>query len=232
MLYLVPVPIHPESKGSLPIINMEIVNSVNIIITESIREARRNLRRAGSTLNFDSVTFHELDKHQPENNRISDWLEPLQHGEIAALISDAGCPAVADPGAEVVSVAHRMKIKVVPLTGPSSIILSLMASGLNGQSFAFQGYLPIKQNDRINKIRVLENESQQKAQTQIFIETPYRNNQVLQDLLTSLQPDTRLCIATNLTGPNEKIVTLSIQEWKQRQLQLDKVPAVFLFLRS
>ena len=231
-LYLIPVPIHPEATKPVPTYVTEAANACSVFIVESLREARRNLRKIGCTVDFDVVTMHELDKHNAENNAIDAWLEPLKEGAIGALLSDAGCPAVADPGAAVVSAAHRHGIKVIPLVGPSSLLLALMASGLNGQSFAFHGYIPVKSNERLPRIKELEKVSKHWSQTQLFIETPYRSDAMLQDLLKGLSNDTMLCVATNLTGPNERITTQSVGEWKRKNMKLDKIPAVFLFLAS
>jgi 16S rRNA (cytidine1402-2'-O)-methyltransferase len=159
-------------------------------------------------------------------------LEPLQRGINMGLLSESGCPAVADPGALAVGFAHRNGIIVVPLVGPSSLMLALMASGLNGQRFAFHGYLPVESKDAASAIRALERESAEKSQTQIFIETPYRNNKLLGHLLRTLQPTTRLCVAANLTAPDESIQCKPISEWKKQTPELDKVPATFLFLAT
>lgn len=229
-LYLLPVPIHPEAAKTMPPYIAEAANASTVFIVESLREARRNLRKLGCTLDFDAVAMHELDKHSPENNDIDVWLRPIKEGATGALLSDAGCPAVADPGSQVVAAAHRMGIKVVPMVGPSSLLLALMASGLNGQSFAFHGYIPVKSNERLPRIKELERVSKHWNQTQLFIETPYRSDAMMQDLLNGLSADTMLCVATNLTGPNERITTQSVGEWKRKNMKLDKVPAVFLFL--
>ena len=160
-------------------------------------------------------------------------LKPLvEEGKDAGIISEAGCPGVADPGAEVVKYAHQKNIKVVPFAGPSAILLSLMASGFNGQQFAFHGYLPIEKRDRVQALRALEKEMQQRNQTQIFMETPYRNNKLLEDLLQTLHPETRLCIAANITSPeHEFIQTKTIQQWNGKLPDIHKQPAVFLIYK-
>ena len=231
ILYLLPVPIHPEASNVMPPQNIEIANKLDVVIAESIREARRNLRKMGSTLDFDSIQMFEWNKHEAEGNDVAAWLQPMLEGKTGALVSDAGCPAVADPGATVVAEAHKLGIRVVPLTGPSSLMLALMASGLNGQSFAFHGYLPVKSGDRVSRIKELELASKHNQQTQLFIETPYRSDAMMQDLLKGLSNDTMLCVATNLTGPNERITTKPVSEWKRTNAKIDKVPAVFLFLK-
>lgn len=231
-LYLLPVPIHPEATKVVPPYVLEIANTATVFIVESLREARRNLRKMGCTADFDALTMHELDKHNAGANNIDAWLQPIKDGAVGALLSDAGCPAVADPGSDVVAAAHRLGIKVVPMVGPSSLMLALMGSGLNGQSFAFHGYLPVKSGDRVQRIRELEKTSSHWNQTQMFIETPYRSDAMMQDLLKALSPDTLLSVATNLTGPNERITTQPVGEWNRKNMKLDKLPAVFLFLRS
>jgi 16S rRNA (cytidine1402-2'-O)-methyltransferase len=156
------------------------------------------------------------------------FLKPAIEGKNVGIISEAGCPAVADPGAQLVKLAHEKNIKVFPLVGPSSIILALMASGMNGQNFCFHGYLPIEKNERIKKLKLLEENAKRNKQTQIFIETPYRNNQLFEDILKTCNPDTRLCIATDLTLSTEFIITKTISKWKQTKPELHKRPAVFL----
>lgn len=231
ILYLFPVPIHPEAPHVIPQQNIDIANKLDVVIAESIREARRNLRKMGCTLDFDAILMFEWNKHEGGENDVNAWLQPVVEGKNAALVSDAGSPAVADPGAVVVAAAHKLGIKVVPLVGPSSLMMALMGSGLNGQSFAFHGYLPVKSGDRVSRIKELELASKHNHQTQLFIETPYRSDAMMQDLLKGLANDTMLCVATNLTGPNERITTKPVSEWKRTNAKIDKVPAVFLFLR-
>jgi 16S rRNA (cytidine1402-2'-O)-methyltransferase len=231
-LYLLPVPVHPEGVHAIPPHNVTLANASKVVIAESIREARRNLRKMGCTLEFDAIQMFEWDKHNEINNNVTAWLQPVVNGDDGVLVSDAGCPAVADPGSTVVAAAHRLGIKVVPLTGPSSLLLALMGSGLNGQSFAFHGYLPVKSNERVARIKELELASQHNYQTQLFIETPYRSDALFQDLLKGLSNDTALCVATNLTAPNERITTRLVADWKRTNAKLDKVPAVFLFLKQ
>jgi 16S rRNA (cytidine1402-2'-O)-methyltransferase len=168
-----------------------------------------------------------LNEHTREQE-ISSLLKPLLDGNNVGLLSDAGCPGIADPGPEVISRAHQNSIKVVPLSGPSSIVLTIMASGFNGQNFAFNGYLPVDKNARSKKIRELEQLANKQYQAQFFIETPYRNNQMMEDLLVSLQAETRLCVGVNLTSPNEKVVTRTVAEWRKiTKPDLHKIPAVF-----
>jgi 16S rRNA (cytidine1402-2'-O)-methyltransferase len=159
---------------------------------------------------------------------LNSFLDPIYEGYNIGLISDAGCPGVADPGSDIIKIAHQSNIKVVPLVGPSSILLAIMSSGLNGQNFAFNGYLPIDRVDKKNKIKELEKTSQQKNQSQIFIETPYRNNKMLEDLTKTLSGDTNLCIACDITLSTEYIKTLSVNEWKKNKINIDKKPAIFI----
>lgn len=229
-LYLIPVPL-TEHTNAHYIISYPLLNSVRFFIVESTREARRNLRRIGFTTSFDECTFFEWNKHDNTNNPVSSWLNHCKDADMA-LLSDAGCPAVADPGAEVVAMAHQSGIPVVPLIGPSSILLSLMGSGLNGQSFAFNGYLPVDPLKRKEKIKQFEQHSLVHRQTQIFIETPYRNQSVINDLLSILHPSTKLCIAAGLTSDQQYLFTDSVSSWKSKRFTLDKVPAVLLFLRE
>ena len=173
------------------------------------------------------LTLHPLNKHT-QLEEIPSFLTNVENGKSIGLLSEAGTPAVADPGADIVTIARSKGIKVVPLVGPSSILLSLMASGFNGQNFAFVGYLPIDKKQKFNKIKELERRSYQEGQTQIFIETPYRNNQLIKDLVSSCKPETRLCIACDITLDSEFIATKTIKEWKKKQPDIHKRPAVFL----
>lgn len=229
-LYLVPVPLS-EDVDKLYHFQFPLLNHIRVFITENVREARRNLRRIGFTKDFDDCVFYEWDKHNEANNAIEVWLQHCRQEDVA-LLSDAGCPAVADPGAAVVAMAHQLKINVMPLIGPSSILLALMGSGLNGQSFAFNGYLPVESKERKEKLKQLEQRSYTEQQTQLFIETPYRNKALLQDIMNTLHPSTKLCVAINLTATNQSIISDSIQGWKKRKLPEGKMPAVFLILRE
>ena len=179
------------------------------------------------SINIDELTFFELNQHT-NLNEISSFLEPLRQGHDMGIISEAGCPAIADPGADVVALAQKEGIRVVPLVGPSSIFLSLMASGFNGQSFAFHGYLPIEKKQRSEKLKQLERRVYGEQQTQIFIETPYRNNQLVLELIQTLQPNTKLCIAVDITAPTESIKTKTLAQWKKQLPELHKRPCIFL----
>ena len=179
---------------------------------------------------IDAMTFYPLNKHTSPAD-ISGYLKPLEEGWPMGVISEAGCPAVADPGADVVAIAQRKQLRVVPLVGPSSIILSVMASGFNGQSFAFHGYLPIEPEERARKLRQLEQRIYNEHQTQLFIETPYRNNKMMEDILRTCRPQTRLCIAANITCEGEYIRTRTVREWQGRLPDLSKIPCIFLLYK-
>ncbi|MBI9039742.1 MAG: SAM-dependent methyltransferase [Bacteroidales bacterium] len=228
ILYLIPTTLGNDNTDRvIPQYNYAIINSLDEFIVEELRSARRFLRKANFDKDFDRVVFHILNEHTKFEESIN-YLDSLKKGKNVGLLSEAGVPCIADPGAEIVKRAHKNNIRVIPLTGPSSIILSLMASGFNGQNFAFVGYLPIKENERIKKIKELEKLSFTKKQTQIFIETPYRNTQVFNSLTQVCSDKTQVCIACNLTLENEYIATKSIFEWRKLKPDIHKKPAVFL----
>lgn len=228
-LYLIPVTLGDASlERVLPERNASVVSSIRHFIVENIRSARRFLRLMDREFPIDDCTFMEMGKHADERLFFS-YLEPLRHGQSVGVISEAGCPAVADPGALVVALAQREGLRVVPLVGPSSMILAVMASGLSGQSFAFNGYLPVDPADRAKRLKALEARAWQEEQTQLFIETPFRNRKMFDALVETLRPQTRLCIAAGITTPQEWIRTLSVQQWRHCQLpDLSKTPAIFL----
>lgn len=213
-LYLLPVTLGDTPiEKVLPSYNKEIISGIRYFIVEDIRSARRFLKKVDKEIDIDALTFYPLNKHtSPED--ISGYLKPLIGGASMGVISEAGCPAVADPGADVVAIAQRKKLKVVPLVGPSSIILSVMGSGFNGQSFAFHGYLPIEPGERGKKLKVLEQRVYAENQTQLFIETPYRNHKMVEDILQNCRPQTKLCIAANITCEGEYIQTRTVKDWK------------------
>ncbi len=228
-LYLVPVEISSADVDRvLPPENLRIVRDIRYFIVENVRTARRALRRWHRDFPIDESTFFELNGHTPAEE-ISSFLDPLRQGMPVAVMSEAGCPAVADPGAAVVEIAQRERLKVVPLVGPSSILLSLMASGFNGQGFAFNGYLPIREGEKAKALRDLEARCRNLGQTQIFIETPYRNNRMIDFLASTLRPDTLLCVACDVTDPErESVITLPAAKWKSAPKDYDKRPAIFL----
>lgn len=201
-------------------------------IAENAKTARAFLKQTGTAVPLQDITIHTLRADTPARE-ITDWLAPLRNGGEIGLVSEAGCPAVADPGARVVAAAHAMGLGVRPWTGPSSILLGLMASGLEGQRFAFHGYAPIQEGERARQLKSWETASARAAQTQILIETPYRNRAMFATLLQALRGDTRLCVASALTAPDEWVCTRSIAEWQQLPApQLDKKPTLFLFLAA
>lgn len=231
-LYLIPVLLGDTTVDSvLPPYNKSVILGIHHFIVEDVRSARRFLKKVDRDIDIDQLTFYELNKHtQPED--IAGYLKPLSAGESMGVISEAGCPAVADPGADVVSIAQKKGLKVVPLVGPSSIILSVMASGFNGQSFAFHGYLPIESGERTKKLKLLENRIYNEHQTQLFIETPYRNGKMIEDILRDCRPQTKLCIAAGITCAEEYIRTKTIKEWKGERIpDLSKIPCIFLLYK-
>ena len=231
-LYLIPVTLGGTSvEAVLPAYNHQIIMGIHHFIVENIRSARRFLKAVDKSVDIDSLTFYELNEHTNPRD-ITSYLEPLKNGNAMGVISEAGCPAIADPGALVVEMAQKKNLKVVPLVGPSSIILSLMASGFNGQNFAFNGYLPAKPNERAAKLKQLENKAYKENQTQLFIETPYRNAKMFETITQTLRPDTRLCIAAGITTTEEFIKTRTILQWKKTGLpDLGKIPAIFLIYK-
>lgn len=230
-LYLIPVPLSDgEIDDVLPVRNRRMVGEMRHFIVENVRSARRFLKKCDRSIDIDALTFSELNRHtRPEE--VAGMLEPLRRGEAVGVISEAGCPAIADPGADVVAVAQREGLKVVPLVGPSSIIMSLMASGFNGQSFAFLGYLPIDGAERQRKLCSMEQCINTLDQTQIFIETPYRNNKLLAELVKSLPRRLRLCVASDISGARETIITRTVEEWGRAKYDYDKVPTIFLLYK-
>lgn len=230
-LYLIPVLLGdtPVDKV-LPAYNKEIVVAIKHFIVEDVRSARRFLKKVDKEIDIDTLQFYPLNKHTSPTD-IASYLKPLQEGHSMGVISEAGCPAVADPGADVVAIAQRKGLKVVPLVGPSSIIMSVMGSGFNGQSFAFHGYLPIDPSARVKRIKTLEQRVYSEDQTQIFIETPYRNNKMLEDILRTCSPHTKVCVAANITCEDEYIRTMTVKEWKGKQPDLTKIPCIFLIYK-
>ena len=214
----------------LPKYNTEIINSLSFFIVENVRTARRFLKKCNPEIDIDALTFYELNKRTLPKD-IATFLNPMRTGESIGVISEAGCPAIADPGADVVAIAQKKNYKVVPLVGPSSILMSLMASGFNGQSFAFHGYLAIEKNERIRELKELENKVYRDNQTQIFIETPYRNNKMAEDILENCKPQTKLCIAMNITCDNETIITKKVGAWRGKLPDMHKQPCVFLIYK-
>ncbi|MBQ1633733.1 MAG: SAM-dependent methyltransferase [Bacteroidaceae bacterium] len=231
-LYLIPVTLGETPVSQvLPAYNHDVILGIRHFIVENVRSARRFLRLVDHEFPIDDSTFYEMGKHA-QTDQFASYLKPLQQGFPVGVISEAGCPAVADPGAEVVAMAQHKGFRVIPLVGPSSMIMAVMASGLNGQSFAFNGYLPVDEADRAKKLKVLESRAWNESQTQLLIETPYRNRKMFDTILRSLRPQTRLCVAAGITTSDEYIRTHTVQEWKRIQLpDLSKIPAIFLIGR-
>lgn len=230
VVYLIPTTLgDTEIDSVLPLQVKDVVKNITHFIVEDVRTARRFISKLKLGIEIDSLTFFELNEHT-NITEVRSMLQPASEGFDMGIISEAGVPGVADPGADAVAVAHQLGIKVKPLVGPSSILLSLMASGLNGQNFAFVGYLPIKPAERVKAIRNLEQRSLRERQTQLFIETPYRNDNLLKDLLQNCSAETRLCIAADITTDSEYIVTKKIGDWRKQVPDLHKRPTVFLFL--
>ncbi len=229
-LYLIPNTLGDSDLNNvLPPFNIEIINTINHYIVEDVRTARRFLSKCGIKTKIDDLQFYLLNKHNP-SEEIHDFLAPIMQGNAVGIISEAGCPAVADPGAEIVRLAHEADIEIVPLVGPSSILLALMASGFNGQRFAFNGYLPVKDQERTPQLKKDEQRSRTEGQTQIYIETPYRNMQLLKAMVDCLNPGTMLCIATDLSLETEQIKTKTIKDWKSSKIDINKRPSIFLFM--
>lgn len=228
-LYLIPTPLGEyEPAEVLPAPVLQTIAQLKCFVVEELRTARRFLSKAGLKGHIDELEFHTLNEHTGQQE--VDAMARLFDDKDVGLISEAGLPAVADPGAALVALCHKNDIEVVPLTGPSSLMLALMASGLNGQSFAFRGYLPAKTDERRSALKTIERESKQLNQSQIFIETPYRNDALFKDLLQFLQPDTRLTVAADLTLPDQYIRTRTVAQWRGKPVNIGKRPCVFIIL--
>jgi len=227
-LYLVPITLGESNINSvIPQDVIALAVRIRNFIVEDVRTVRRYLRKLDTAFPIDDCQFFELNKHTtPE--QLTTFLKPAEKGMDMAVISEAGVPGVADPGAEIVAMAHKLKIQVIPLVGPSSILMAMMASGLNGQNFAFNGYLPVKSLDRIKVLKNLERRSQMEKQSQIFIETPYRNMPLLSDIMDNCLASTQLCIAADISLGSEFIKTQSLQMWKNNLPDLNKRPAIFI----
>ncbi|WP_047546963.1 SAM-dependent methyltransferase [Psychroserpens sp. Hel_I_66] len=227
-LYLIPTRLGDNPPLEvLPISVKKIIESVDDYIVENEKTARRFIKKIDSRKQQSSINFKILNKYtQPEETQ--NFLDDCKAGKSMGLLSEAGCPGIADPGADIVKLAHQNNIQVVPLVGPSSIVLALMSSGMNGQSFAFNGYIPIDKAERKSTLKRLERISHEQNQTQLFIETPYRNNKILEDICSTLHQNTRVCIACDITLPTEYIKTMTVGEWKNANVDLHKRPAIFV----
>lgn len=231
-LYLIPVTLGdtPIDKV-LPSSNATIIAGIKHFIVEDIRSARRFLKKSNPDIVIDDLTFYTLNEHT-KGEEIGTYLNAIEQGMDVGVISEAGCPAVADPGADAVAIAQRRGIKVVPLVGPSSILMSLMASGFNGQKFTFNGYLPIEANERMKALKQLEQRAYTEDTTQIFIEAPYRNAKLIADIVKSCRQQTKLCIASSITCDDESIITKTIKEWSKTPPQINKIPTIYLIYKG
>lgn len=226
-LYLIPTILgEGTQEATLPSTILKAIKEIDVFIVENLRTARRHIRKLDREKNIDATTFYSYGKYDTLNLE-QDFLPHILSGQNIGLLSEAGLPCVADPGSKIVAYAHDFQIDVVPFVGPSSILLALMASGLNGQNFAFTGYLPIDKTERTKIIKQLEELVKKTGQTQIFMETPYRNNQLIETLLKTCSNNTKLCTASDITLPTENIKTKTIAEWKQTKINLDKKPTIF-----
>jgi 16S rRNA (cytidine1402-2'-O)-methyltransferase len=230
-LYLVPVPLaeNATAKTFTPYL-VDTINEIDTYIVENEKTARKFLKEAGLKRPQSELVIHDYGKHKRAASLVP-YFKELMTGKDVGLMSEAGCPGIADPGADIVAEAHHRGINVVPLVGPNSILLALMASGFNGQSFTFHGYLPIDKVERGKRIKELEQIAEKQKQTQLFMETPFRNNSLLEDVLKSAAPQTLLCIACDLTAETEFIKTMSIGQWRQEKIDLHKRPCIFLLYR-
>ncbi|MBW8686540.1 SAM-dependent methyltransferase [Chitinophaga rhizophila] len=227
-VYLIPTVLSADTLHTIPAYITPVVQQISVFFVENERTARRYLKALDKSINIDALQLLLMSEHQQPDTALAKQL--LLAGKDIGVISEAGCPAIADPGHLVVQVAHTIDAQVIPMVGPNSMLLALMASGMNGQNFQFVGYLPVKPPERIKSIRDLEMQSQKKQQTQLFIETPYRNNQLLKDILANCKDNTQVCVAADITGPDEFIRTRTVKAWKQALPELHKKPAIFLLL--
>ncbi|MDE6078852.1 MAG: SAM-dependent methyltransferase [Duncaniella sp.] len=230
-LYLLPSTMSDAPVSDvLPARNIEVMRQIRHFVVENVRTARRFLKRADRSICIDELSFTELNEHTPASE-VEAMLAPLLEGHPVGVISEAGCPAVADPGADLVAAAQRRGLEVVPMVGPSSILMALMGSGFNGQQFAFAGYLPYESKARAARLREMTRRIAHDDQTQIFIETPYRNNKLIAELASTLPGELRLCVACDITGPGQTIVTRKLSEWRRVKPDYDKRPTIFLLYR-
>lgn len=227
-LYLFPVPLSEGAVDNvLPRLNIELLHQVKYFVVENLRSARRFLKSVDRSIDIDSLHFTELSEHTL-SSEVAAMLAPMEAGHDIGVISEAGCPAVADPGADLVAAAQQRGMRVCPLVGPSSILMAVMGAGFNGQSFAFNGYLPVEAGARAARLRELVRRVTREGQTQVFIETPYRNNRLVEELSRTLPPQIRLCVASDITGPRQSIVTLPAAQWRTRKYDYNKIPTIFL----
>ena len=226
-LYLLPNLLGETTvEGVIPRDVIDTIKSIRIFATENVKNTRRYLKKIDKTIHIDELTFLDLNEHSDIKD-IEAYIPYLKDNDVG-IISEAGCPGIADPGAELVALAHRHNYQVVPLVGPSSILLALIASGCNGQNFSFNGYLPVNRSERVKSLKTYEKQSAAENRTQIFIETPYRNLQLFEDIVSSLSPVTRLTVACDITSENEYIKTMQIKDWKHVKPDINKRPTIFI----
>lgn len=231
-LYLIPTTLGEcDAETVLPLSINRVIEVIDDFIVENEKTGRKSIKITNPLKNQASIRIKILNKHT-EKSEFTSMIKPCLEGKNVGIISEAGCPGIADPGAVIVKIAHEKGIQVVPLVGPSSILLALMASGMNGQNFAFNGYIPIDKSEKRNSLKQLEKLSFDKNQSQIFMETPYRNNKMLEDILAALQPNTLLCVAADITLPTEYIKTLSVSQWKKNTIDLHNRPCIFIMQRN
>lgn len=227
-VFLIPAPLEEESLQAIPAYVLDAIKQCNVLFAENERTARRYLKKLDKTIVIDDYVWYTI--HKAEQEVKQSFVQQLKAGKTIGIISEAGCPGIADPGQVLIEVAHQQGAIVKPLVGPSSILLALMGSGMNGQQFAFVGYLPIDEQQRKKKLQQLEEYSAKQQSTQVFIETPYRNNQLLETILKTCRPTTRVCIAANLTAANESINTKTVADWKKEKPELHKQPVIFCLM--
>jgi 16S rRNA (cytidine1402-2'-O)-methyltransferase len=225
-VYMIPTVLADQQTQCLPSYLLDAVKQCSVFFVENERTARRYLKLLWKDMVIDDYQW--LNMKEPAADMVAAFRKFISEGRTIGVISEAGCPGIADPGQQLAALAQQMKANVRPLVGPSSILLALMASGMNGQQFQFTGYLPIESSERVKAIRTLESESRNRNSTQIFIETPYRNNQLMESLVKTLHPDTRVCVAVDLTAPAESVKTMAVKDWRKEPIELHKRPAIFL----
>ena len=227
-VFLIPAPLEEESLQAIPAYVLDAIKQCNVLFAENERTARRYLKKLDKTIVIDDYAWYAIHKAEQEVRQA--FIQQLKAGKTIGIISEAGCPGIADPGQVLIEAAHQQGAIIKPLVGPSSILLALMGSGMNGQQFAFVGYLPIDEQQRKKKLQQLEEYSAKQQSTQVFIETPYRNNQLLETILKTCRPTTRICVAANLTAANESIVTKTVADWKKEKPELHKQPVIFCLM--
>ena len=227
-VFLIPAPLEEESLQTIPAYVLDAIKQCNVLFAENERTARRYLKKLDKTIVIDDYVWYTIQKAEQEVKQ--SFVQQLKAGKTIGIISEAGCPGIADPGQVLIEAAHQQGAMIKPLVGPSSILLALMGSGMNGQQFAFVGYLPIDEQQRKKKLQQLEENSAKQQSTQVFIETPYRNNQLLETILKTCRPTTRICVAANLTAANESIVTKTVADWKKEKPELHKQPVIFCLM--